>query len=165
MSELFDGYDGDEDEREIDEDDIEIDAAAVAHLDQEEAAWEQQRAAFTQVYGFDHQCHCSQDYTSGRLKTVTECFMNLTNQAMQRSAEATHELRLMGALVEELLKLNNDLVELFKVNGLEKELEEYFNQETTLDEDIVEELEGASDAEEPEAEELDDADGTSETDD
>lgn len=159
MSELFDGYDGpDRDESEDDSDEVD-EAAVVAFLDQEEAAWDANREQFLNFYGFDHQCRCSEDYTEGNLKNVTECFMTLTAQALQRSAEATHELRLMGALLDQLLKLNQDLVKMMEDAGLHDELEKYYNEPVELDsESAFTELEDvtiAVDVDEPEAEDAD----------
>lgn len=151
MSELFDGYNEDDtDEFENYEDEREIDPATVAFLDQEEAAFEQHKAEFRRVYGFDHDCRCSQDYTEGNLKEVTECFMNLTRQAMQRAGEATYELYVMGSVLETMLKLNNDLIDMLRNLGHEDELEAYLNQEVELDEPTQAELDGLYEDDDPE---------------
>lgn len=137
----------------------EVDPAVVAHLDQEEASWEAEREEFRRMYGFDHECTCSQDYSSGNTGTVTQCFMKLTSQAMASSAEKTHELRLLTAILEQMLKINNDLVGLMENLGHEKELREYFATESDEEIDAVPESELDVPEEDFEGMEIEDDDG------
>lgn len=137
----------------------EPDPATTAFLDQEEAAFAQERAMFKRIYGFDHDCRCSQDYTEGNTETVTKCFLTLTGQAMAYSAQATHELRYLTALLDRLVNLNNDLIGLMEDLGHEKELEEYFTRESEPEEGPDDDLDAMPDVTDVEEKDDDNGDG------
>lgn len=126
----------------------EPDPGTIAFLDQEEATFQAEREMFARMYGFDHDCRCSQDYTEGNLETVTKCFLTLTAQAMARSAQATAEIQYLHALLERMIGMNNDLVEMMEEQGHEKELEEYFNRPYDEEDQEVVDLEAVEDVEE-----------------
>lgn len=129
----------------------EIDPAVVAFLDQEEAAFAQERDKFVAMYGFDHDCHCAADYSSGKVVTVTECFMELSSDALDRAAEATYEARALAAMLQEMLDLNKDLVKMIESLGGKDDLEAYFKRQMELqDEAATEEPESEVEGSEPE---------------
>jgi len=90
------------------------DAGTVAFLDQQEAEFADNRERWVKLYGFDHDCRCSLDYTEGKVGQVTQCFMKLTSQALGRCAEATHEIKVYSAMLTEMLAVNNDLVKMME---------------------------------------------------
>lgn len=137
----------------------ETDAGTVAFLDQQEAEFAENREKWVKLYGFDHDCHCSQDYTDGEVGTVTRCFMQLTSQALARAAEATHEIKVYRAMLDELLAMNNDLVKMMDDLGHEKELQEYFGETLDLEDEALAQLElqFSDDEDEPEDTEDEDA--------
>lgn len=122
----------------------EIDPAVVAFLDQEEAAFKQEREQFNRMYGFDHDCHCAADYSSGKVVTVTECFMELSSDALDRAAEATYEARALAAMLQEMLELNKEMVKMIENLGGKDDLEAYFKNQMELQDEAT--------TEEPEAE-------------
>lgn len=112
---------------------IEPDPSHIAYLDQQSAAFESEREDFVKLYGFDHECTCGTDYTSNRVGMVTECFLRLSADALNRCAYLNS---LNGALNEALdhaLGMTNDLIELLRANGLEDKVDEYFASVTDLD--------------------------------
>ena len=117
------------------------DPGTVAFLDQQEAEFAGNREKWVALYGFDHDCHCSQDYTEGDIGTVTKCFMQLTSQALARCAEATHEIKVYSAMLTEMLAVNNDLVKMMEDLGHEKALQDYFGETIDLEEDVISDLE------------------------
>src|SRR3970040_68123 len=133
----------------------EADAGTVAFLDQETAAFQESKEEFAAFYGFDHDCTCDTDYTDGKVGLVTQCFMRLTSQALSRAAQATQELRVLGGMVEHLLRVNNDLIQKMIELGHEKELQEYFDMDDDADAPVEQDLE---DDDPSDAEELEDTD-------
>jgi len=125
----------------FDEDEIEellkpdSDPGVTAFLDQQEAEFAQEREAFRRIYGFDHDCHCSQDYTDGNTETVTKCFLTMTAQAMARSAQATQEIHYLTTMLERVVGVTNDLVGMMEEAGMEKELQSYFTGDDDPEED------------------------------
>lgn len=117
------------------------DAGTVAFLDQQEAEFAAGRERWNKLYGFDHDCHCSQDYTDGKLGQVTQCFMQLTSQALGRCAEATHEIKVFSAMLSEMLAVNNDLVKMMEDLGHEKELQEYFGEALEIEDEVLSQME------------------------
>ena len=118
------------------------DPSTVAFLDQQEAEFAGNRERWVALYGFDHDCHCSTDYTEGAIGTVTKCFMQLTSQALARCAEATHEIKVYSSMLTEMLAVNNDLVKLMENLGHEKELQDYFGEQLEIeDEDAIAQME------------------------
>lgn len=110
----------------------EIDPSVVAFLDQEETAFQKERELFQEMYGFDHDCHCSQDYSSGKVVTVTECFMELSSDALDRAAEATYEARTLASMLQEMLDLNKELVKMIEKHGGRDDLEAFFRSQMEL---------------------------------
>ncbi len=39
---------------------------------------------FQEMYGFPHDCHCAQDWETGACGVVSECFMQLSDDALER---------------------------------------------------------------------------------
>lgn len=134
-----------ENEFEDEAEDTSPDPSTVAFLDQQEAEFAEDRERFNEIYGFDHDCHCSQDYTDGKLGEVTQCFLTLTSQALHRCAEATYENRVLTGLVEELLKVNEDLMTMMKDAGMTAELEKYVKETYELDDQQMADLQLALD--------------------
>lgn len=119
---------------------IEPDPAHIAFLDQQSAAFEAEREDFNKIYGFDHKCTCDTDYTSNKVGMVTECFLRLSADALNRCAYLTS---LNGALNEALdhaLGMTNDLIEILRANGLEDKVDEYFTSVTDLDDSEEEDV-------------------------
>jgi hypothetical protein len=125
----------------------ETDPTTIAFLDQSEAEFAAERERFKEFYGFDHNCTCSKDYTDGKIGMVTECFMGLTSDALARCAEATQENRVLGGMVEHLLRINNDLVRMMHEGGMDKELEEYFTESDAVDVVEAEDLDAVPETE------------------
>lgn len=119
----------------------ETDPATVAFLDQAEAQFATEREEFNALYGFDHDCRCSQDYTDGRMAEVTQCFLKLTSDALARCFNATYELRVYHELTQELAEITNGLMKLLVDLGHKGELEEFLRETQDLDEQDVSELE------------------------
>lgn len=136
----------------------EPDAGTIAFLDQEEAEWEQGREEFKRFYGFDHDCTCSQDYSSGKTGTVTQCFMKLTSQALAASAQKHHDLQVMDAMLTRMVTITQDLARMLEELGHTDELEKYFGGD--VDENPEEDTE--PDIEAIELEPVDDEDDDAE---
>lgn len=130
-----------------DEEKPEPDPATVAFLDQEEQAWADDREQFKRVYGFDHACTCAQDYSSGKLGQVTECFLGLASDALDACAGLNYENKVLKAMLKEMIDINNGLINKMQEAGLGDEVQEFMNEETALqaesiDEEIEEGLNG-----------------------
>ena len=80
-----------DDDEEDEDEPFEADPSVVAAMDQEGAEFEAQRAQFTDMYGFDHNCHCAKDYSDGALAQVTECYLELTDDALETCARLNWE--------------------------------------------------------------------------
>ena len=39
---------------------------------------------FQEMYGFPHDCHCAEDWAEGNCGVVSECFMQLSDDALER---------------------------------------------------------------------------------
>jgi hypothetical protein len=123
------GFDENPDEPEYEQ----ADPGTIAFLDQQEAEFASNREKWLEMYGFDHECRCSQDYTEGKVGQVTQCFMRLMSQALARCVEATHEIRVYTTMMDELLAMNNDLVKMMEDLGHEKELQDYLGKTLELE--------------------------------
>lgn len=117
-----DGFPSDE---ELNEEDYESDPATVAFLDQAGAEFQAQREQFQQMYGFDHDCHCAQDYAEGRLAQVTQCYLGLTDDALETSARLNWENQTLQGMVESLVQMNDDLLTALKDAGVEADPDEF----------------------------------------
>ena len=51
------------------------------------------KLAFEEEYGFDHDCHCDEDWASGNLSVVSVCYMGLVNDAMNTLSSKVKELK------------------------------------------------------------------------
>jgi hypothetical protein len=111
-------FDNDE-EDENEEDAFEADPSVVAALDQEGAEFEAQRAQFKDMYGFDHDCHCAQDYTDGALAQVTECYLELTDDALETCARLNWENQTLQGMVQTMVGMNDNLMTLIKESGID----------------------------------------------
>ena len=114
LSEFNEEYD---EENENDEEDFESDPATVAFLDQAGAEFEAQREQFAAMYGFDHDCHCAQDYAEGKLAQVTECYLTLTDDALENSARLNWENQTLQGMVQSLVQMNDDLMKALEAEG------------------------------------------------
>jgi len=99
-----------ETENEEDAEDFESNPAVLAFLDQEGAEFQAQRAQFAAMYGFDHDCHCAQDYADGKLAQVTQCYLGLTDDALDAAARLNWENQTLQGMVATLVKMNDSLI-------------------------------------------------------
>lgn len=47
---------------------------------------------FRARFGFDHECHCADDWAIGNLGVVAVCYLNMCRDAMEHLASARREL-------------------------------------------------------------------------
>lgn len=47
---------------------------------------------FRARFGFDHECHCADDWAVGNLGVVAVCYLNMCRDAMEHLASARQEL-------------------------------------------------------------------------
>ena len=66
-------YEGDDAENE-DVEEFEPDTATIAFLDQQQAKFVNMEQEFAATYGFEHNCHCGEDYAAGRVGEITQCY-------------------------------------------------------------------------------------------
>jgi len=84
-----------------DEATFEPDPAVIAHLDQEGAAFEEMQDSFQETFGFKHKCRCAEDYSSGNLVEVTQCFTTMVEEALESCQTLVQEnLMLRGMLTQ-----------------------------------------------------------------
>lgn len=82
----------------------EVDPGTVAFLDQQSAEFnERAEHEFADRYGFVHKCKCDQDYSSGNLVQVTECYANMTVEALEACASLHAENKLLRTLIQKAL--------------------------------------------------------------
>lgn len=77
---------------------FEPDPSVIAHLDQEGAAFEEMADQFESTFGFRHKCRCAEDYSSGNLVEVTECFTTMVSESLEACQQLMQEnvmLRMM----------------------------------------------------------------------
>jgi len=94
----YENFEDNEDEASFDPD-----PAVIAHLDQEGAAFEEMQDTFEETFGFKHKCRCAEDYSSGQLVEVTECFTKMVGEALESCQ----------TLVQENLMLRTMLTQIF----------------------------------------------------
>lgn len=76
------------------------DPASVAFMDQQSAEFNAKAAhEFADRYGFVHKCRCDQDFTEGKMVEVTECYANMTLQALDACAALYAENKLLTAIL------------------------------------------------------------------
>ena len=110
----------------------EADPATIAFLDQEEQAFADDREQFKRVYGFDHECTCAKDYSTGKVGQVTECFLGLASDALDGCATLNYENKVLKAMLQSMVDINQGLIEKMQEAGLGDELQEYMNSPDSL---------------------------------
>jgi hypothetical protein len=79
----------------------EVDPSLVAFMDQQSAEFNAKAEhEFADRYGFVHKCKCDQDFSSGNMVEVTECYANMTLEALDACAELHAENKLLRALIQ-----------------------------------------------------------------
>lgn len=86
---------------------VEPDPAMVAHLDQEQAAFEEMADEFLETFGFYHKCSCAEDYSAGRMVEVTECFAEMVGEALETCLRQTAEIKLMNSMLQKMFEVVN----------------------------------------------------------
>lgn len=83
-----------------DEDAEEADPGTVAFMDQQAAEFNAKAEhEFADRYGFVHKCRCDQDYVEGKMVEVTECYANMTLEALDACAALYAENKLLTAIL------------------------------------------------------------------
>ena len=78
----------------------EPDPSTVAFMDQQAAAFNAKAEhEFADRYGFVHRCRCDQDYSEGKMVEVTECYANMTLEALDACASLYSENKLLTAIL------------------------------------------------------------------
>lgn len=75
------------------------DAGTVAFMDQQAAEFNQLEHEFADRYGFVHKCRCDQDYSAGNMVEVTECYANMTVEALEACATLKAENTLLRKMI------------------------------------------------------------------
>jgi hypothetical protein len=84
----------------IDEEAEEPDPSTVAFMDQQSAEFNAKAEhEFADRYGFVHKCRCDQDYTEGKLVEVTECYANMTLEALDTCARLHKEVQMLTGII------------------------------------------------------------------
>lgn len=86
---------------------FEPDPAMVAHLDQEGAAFEDMQDQFEATFGFRHKCRCAEDYASGNIVEVTECFTNMVSESLQACQELMQENVMLRMMLTQIFQQTN----------------------------------------------------------
>lgn len=81
---------------------FEPDMATVAFLDQQQAEFEGMKDDFFNTYGFEHDCHCGEDYAAGRVGEITQCYHNMMQEALATCARLNIELKEMTGIAKAL---------------------------------------------------------------
>src|SRR3954468_5844400 len=101
--ELFGDAEDDSDET-TDEPTGEIDPGVVAFMDQQSAEFNAKAEhEFADRYGFVHKCKCDADYASGNMVEVTECYANMTLEALDACATLAAENKLLRDLIKQAI--------------------------------------------------------------
>lgn len=78
----------------------EADPGTVAFMDQQAAEFNAKAEhEFADRYGFVHKCRCDQDYTDGKMVEVTECYANMTLEALDACAALYAENKLLTVIL------------------------------------------------------------------
>lgn len=109
------------------------DAAEVAFLDQESAAFNDSAESFFRIYGFKHECRCAEDYSSGNLAEVTKCFLGLSTDALDALSQKNYENRVLKIMLTQVVQINNDLMDKMNENGLEDVLRKYMDEPAEIE--------------------------------
>ena len=90
---LFADNDGDEETEAVD-------PALVAFMDQQSAEFnEKAEKEFADRHGFVHKCRCDLDFTEGNMVEVTECYANMTIQALETCALLNQENKVLRLII------------------------------------------------------------------
>lgn len=105
LDELFgDAEDSEETTNEVDPTDRDTDPGLVAFMDQQSAEFNAKAEhEFADRYGFVHKCKCDQDYASGNMVEVTECYANMTLEALDAAASLYAENKLLRTLIKQAI--------------------------------------------------------------
>lgn len=87
MTDIFPEEFEDSEEESPDEEELE----ANEFMEDEEAI--ESPEEFAEKYGFDHECHCGDDWASGNLAVVSVCYVNMIREALDVLAETRSELK------------------------------------------------------------------------
>lgn len=111
MSEFFEDLPEDSNEEGNEKPEFVPDPATIAFLDQESAAFAEIADEFKEVYGFEHHCHCDEDYSAGRVGEVTECYAGMIVDSLATCAKLNHEKKQLMQMVSTLMEMNETLIE------------------------------------------------------
>ena len=150
--------DPDNPEAEVAESGTDVDPGTLASLDQEQQAARDASAEFARMYGFVHDCHCAEDYEKGNTTNVSNCFVDLCNQALAVLQFSNMENKQLRLYLQQMMKMNNDLAEMLKERGFSEDLEKYFTEEITEEDETAEVIDLEVVEDETETEDSDDGD-------
>lgn len=94
--------DGDDVNENEEAEDFEPDTATIAFLDQQQAEFVNMEQEFAATYGFEHNCHCGEDYAAGRVGEITQCYHNMMQEALATCARLNAELKEMTGIAQAL---------------------------------------------------------------
>ena len=57
---------------------------------------------YMELYGFEHDCHCADDWAEGNWAVVSQCYVNMAGQALAHLEEVNKELSTLKAEIVEL---------------------------------------------------------------
>lgn len=60
-------------------------------LDIDESTEVKDEADFLEKYGFEHECHCAEDWASGNLGVVAVCYLNMCRDSLEVLAKTLQE--------------------------------------------------------------------------
>lgn len=115
---FYDNEEHDENDELEEGSEFESDPSMLAFLDQEGAEFQAQREQFAAMYGFDHDCHCAQDYAEGKLAQVTQCYLALTDDALETAARLNWENQTLQGMVNTMVSMNDSLMSALEEAGL-----------------------------------------------
>lgn len=63
---------------------------------------------FLEKFGFEHECHCAEDWATGNLGVVSICYLNMCKEALEHLESTRSELT---AVTDEVAELRVALAE------------------------------------------------------
>lgn len=66
---------------------------------------------FSDLYGFEHDCHCKEDFEEGKVGLVSECYIGLTDDALTQCS------KFKGKLAELERTLTNLRIQVTELGG------------------------------------------------
>lgn len=63
---------------------------------------------FFEKFGFQHECHCAEDWATGNLGVVSICYLNMCKEALENLESTREEL---AAVTDEVAELRVALAE------------------------------------------------------